>query len=61
MDGLHALGLTMEEIVEFAGYPREWADATWTIPQQEALRILQGKFDAVDFDGIESIARYSPK
>ena len=59
VDGLETLGHTVPEIVELAGYPKEWADAAAGIPHEEIVRILRDQFDGVEFDSISSIASYT--
>ena len=59
-EGLNALGLQLSDVEKILGFEDGWISVT-NIPQEEAFRILQERFDRVDFEEIQRIAEFRPE
>ena len=60
-DGVQELGLSMRDICQAAGLPKEWADATGELPREEVLRIIREGVDDLDFRILRRLANGRPK
>ncbi|WP_055335803.1 hypothetical protein [Ralstonia solanacearum] len=60
-DGVQELELSMHDICEAAGLPKEWGDASSELPREEVLRIVRESVDDLDFRFLRRLAKGRPK
>jgi hypothetical protein len=55
-EGMNALGYSLQDAVEAAGFPREWADAGAPLPIANCLEVLRREIEPLDVDELQRLA-----
>jgi hypothetical protein len=61
VDGIRSLGLSVDDVEEYLGFPRGWTAGGPDPRNDQRLQVLRGYVDAVDFETVKRLAKIPSK